>query len=338
MCANVKECFPFRSYRDPSFAYSMCCFVFGFAGRRSRLTTLPTRLSHAVTVPLNSVGFFLGHLIHTNEIMVLLSSEILVQVTAPKAVEIVNKRVGECRSRQDKVKEEIKHFSQWAEFTEREKGAPLGEDAEGAVEISEEFDEQHEAAWKEQHLERLRRERARERDELKKASEGADEAALWQRLEELEMEEELQKYEEQRNGRSRQEVGVESAQAEMRLRLSEEDSAKDIVVNRPSPSFVGGPAFSNDLRSILKKRPSDGSLKTVHFQSESDSKRGGRLHTAIDSDDDEAPEDATKGNDHDSPFTGVVVERSNDTGEVIDVQDPPQQKKVSRFKASRNVR
>lgn len=77
----------------------------------------------------------------------------MLKVSASKALEILHKRVGECRSRQDKAREEIKHFNQWKKFTSSE-GAQSGENAEEGVDINEEFDEDREAEWREQHAER----------------------------------------------------------------------------------------------------------------------------------------------------------------------------------------
>ncbi|XP_022650422.1 unconventional prefoldin RPB5 interactor-like isoform X2 [Varroa destructor] len=300
---------------------------------KERLTTLPTRLSHSVTVPLNSVGFFQGQLIHTNEISVLLSSEILVQVTASKALEILNRRVGEIRSRQQKTKEEIKHFKHWKEYTVKATGTPAaGSESDDGMDINEEYNEEREAEWRKKHLEI---ERARERTELKKVSNDVDEEALWQRLEELELEEQMERYEEMRKKQAFQQGrDHDESEVQVQLRLPEKDDMNDIVVNKPSSSFnTVIPNSSSCPKSILKQCSSEINLKNVHFKGESETQKRSYQSCAIDSDDDEEPE---KNNaDQETPFTGLIVERSSYSGKPVGEHIFPQSKRISRFKASR---
>ena len=95
------------------------------------------------------MGFFRGELVHTNEITVLLSSEYLAEVSASKASEIAIRRIGECRKRQEKAREELKHIRQWESVTQQDI-----EERSGAVDIREEFDEAKEARWREEHAKR----------------------------------------------------------------------------------------------------------------------------------------------------------------------------------------
>lgn len=164
---------------------------------------------------------------------------------------------------------------------------------------------------------------------MKRAAESTDESALWQRLEELEMEEELTNYEDLKQT---QRISIEkTSTSEIPLRLSEEDASKDIVMNRSSLSTEEVALSSGKSpRSILRRRPSDGSLKSVHFHNDIKD-----IQQTLDSDDDEDPPVEDEQPEEDA-FTGVILERSSETGDIIDPPVTSQPKRVSRFKASRS--
>ncbi|XP_003745849.1 unconventional prefoldin RPB5 interactor [Galendromus occidentalis] len=272
-----------------------------------RLENLPKKIRHDVTVPLNSVGFFRGELVHTNEITVLLSSEYLVQVSATKAAEIASRRIDECRQRQAKAREEIKHFEEWKNFTQRDI-----EEKTTAVDIKEDFDEVREAEWREEHAKRVREERTRERKAMRHA---VDDASLLQRLEELEIQEELEKY-----GRKVENPPPTSDHRDALPIWESEDKGSSPPGDEDEPSTSGGP------RSILKRTTSSGSLKSVRFDHHEDEEK------PIDSDDNDEPDPESDEAEPDA-FTGLIIERDV-TGKVVQtVGGEP--RKQSRFKASR---
>lgn len=90
-------------------------------------------------------------------------------------------------------------------------------------------------------------------------------------------------------------------------------------------------------RSILKRRPSTSGAKTVHFEQEQ-SCTGEKSTVAMDSDDDDEPNDASdedlaEDDVEEDAFTGLIVERDSSGKVLASVGEP--QLRLSRFKASK---
>lgn len=64
-----------------------------YTALRERLSTLPDRLSHQVTVPLGPLAFAPGRLVHTNEVLVLLGDNWFAKTSARAAAAIVDRRL-----------------------------------------------------------------------------------------------------------------------------------------------------------------------------------------------------------------------------------------------------
>lgn len=60
---------------------------------KTRLETLPDKLTHEVMVPLGKLAYMPGHIKHTNEILCLLGDNWFVERSAKQAVQIIDRRI-----------------------------------------------------------------------------------------------------------------------------------------------------------------------------------------------------------------------------------------------------
>jgi len=149
---------------------------------KDKLDTLSDTMQHKVMVPFTSKAFMPGHLVHTNEILVLLGDNWFVETSAKNAAEIAGRRVTECDKMLLKVEEEVKLIEGWQKQT----GA-VGQEHEECVDIREEFEEDKEKEWKDKHKENIKKEKERKNTKTDSDNE------MWRRLEELEVQEALEK-------------------------------------------------------------------------------------------------------------------------------------------------
>jgi len=85
---------------------------------QKRLVTLPENLTEKCIVPVGKVAFFPGHLVHTNEILVLLGDNWFVERSAKQACEIVDRRIKLVESQLEELKKEETHISAQKSYTE----------------------------------------------------------------------------------------------------------------------------------------------------------------------------------------------------------------------------
>jgi len=163
-----------------------------YVSLRDHLRRIGDKLEHEALVPLGPKVLVMGKIVHTNEITCLLGDNWFVECTAKKAVEIVNHRIKKCDEMLQKLKKEGDLLESWKSETER-----LLEESmeEGAAEIVEEYDEEKEKRWKQEHREKVRKyyqESAKKRKELEETEAAlTEEEEMWKRLDELELEESL---------------------------------------------------------------------------------------------------------------------------------------------------
>lgn len=74
-----------------------------YASLRQKLTSLSDKTTHQVMVPLTSKAFMRGHLVHTNELMVLLGDNWFMEASAKRAAEVASRRLRECDSILERV-------------------------------------------------------------------------------------------------------------------------------------------------------------------------------------------------------------------------------------------
>lgn len=181
---------------------------------KDRLETIDGKLQYDVMVPLTSKAFMPGKLVHTNEILVLLGDNWFLETSAKEAAKIAGRRVDQCDKMLMGLEEEMRLNQGWRDQTKRIEG-----EAEGAVDIREEYQEEEEKQWREKHKENVKREKKGSAGV--KEEEEVSEGELWSRLEELEVREALEKEWEQddesESSEEEEEVDDEEEQEEQEI-------------------------------------------------------------------------------------------------------------------------
>eukprot|EP00092_Neocalanus_flemingeri_P037262 GFUD01040583.1.p1 GENE.GFUD01040583.1~~GFUD01040583.1.p1 ORF type:complete len:386 (+),score=119.07 GFUD01040583.1:38-1195(+) len=185
---------------------------------KDKLETLSDTMRHQVMVPFTSKAFMPGQLVHTNEILVLLGDNWFVETSAKNAAEIAERRITECDKMLVKIEEEVKLIEGW-----RKQAGAVGKEQEECVDIQEEFEEDTEKKWKIKHKENVKKEREKENTKVE-----TDED-MWRRLEELEVEEALEKQWENEESSEQETDTEEESDLE-----SDEESEQAESVSEPS--------------------------------------------------------------------------------------------------------
>jgi len=151
-----------------------------------RLTTLPDKISHDVIVPFTKKAFMPGKLIHTNEIQVLLGDNYFLECSAKHAKEICSRRIKHCDEMLKELETEMKLVEGWQTQTNQ-----LKQDQDKCQDITEHFTEEQLTKWRAKHKQSVIKQKNKEKEERKKEIKTDED--LWQRLEELEVREALEK-------------------------------------------------------------------------------------------------------------------------------------------------
>lgn len=158
---------------------------------KTRLQTLPDKLTHSAQVPVGvhtpgtpPLLLLNGQLKHSNEILVLLGDNWFVQRTAKQSIDILERRISKTKRMIDDFKKEKANHEKWIGTVQQMK-----EEGDTMVDLQEEFDEEAEKRWREHHRERVRAEKVREREE-KLRSVCSDDGELVSRMRQLELQEE----------------------------------------------------------------------------------------------------------------------------------------------------
>ena len=157
-------------------------FKLDYKALDERLTTLIHRTTHQIMMPVtgSNVAFMPATIRHTNEILVYLGEGYFVERSTLQAKEIIKRKIEKCDKMIDGLNQEKKQIENWLNITHQLKS----EGDSDFVEIIEEYDEEKERQWREEHKKRVR--------EHKERSKLSDESLInecKQRLDELESEE-----------------------------------------------------------------------------------------------------------------------------------------------------
>ena len=156
-----------------------------------KLETITDKTSYDVMVPLGgSKAFFEAQIEHTNEILVLLGDNWFAERSAKEAREICQRRIDKCQGMLDGQDKESKLYRSWLQEASKI-DTEIKED--GTKDIIEDYDEEKEKQWRIEHRERVKKEKI-----LGTSQDDDDEfEKLLERLDELEVEEELDAWEQQ---------------------------------------------------------------------------------------------------------------------------------------------
>ncbi|XP_016050838.2 unconventional prefoldin RPB5 interactor 1 [Erinaceus europaeus] len=162
---------------------------------QERLSTLPDKLSYNIMVPLGPFAFMPGKLVHTNEITVLLGDNWFAKCSAKQAVGLVEHRKEHVRKTIDDLKKVMKNFESRVEFTEDLQ--KMSDAAGDIVDIREEiksdfeFKAKHRIAHKPHSKPKTSDIFEADFANGMKSKDLLADRELWERLEELERQEEL---------------------------------------------------------------------------------------------------------------------------------------------------
>ncbi|XP_023988338.1 unconventional prefoldin RPB5 interactor 1 [Physeter macrocephalus] len=160
-----------------------------------RLSTLPDKLSYNIMVPFGPFAFMPGKLVHTNEVTVLLGDNWFAKCSAKQAVGLVEHRKEHVRKTIDDLKKVMKNFESRVEFTEDLQ--KMSDAAGDIVDIREEiktdfeFKAKHRIAHKPHSKPKTSDIFEAEFSNDLKSKDLLADKELWDRLEELERQEEL---------------------------------------------------------------------------------------------------------------------------------------------------
>ncbi|XP_056622887.1 unconventional prefoldin RPB5 interactor 1 [Triplophysa dalaica] len=168
---------------------------------QERLKTLPDKLSYDIMVPFGPLAFMPGKLVHTNELTVLLGDNWFAKCSAKQADALVEHRKTHVNKTLDDLQKVMKNFQNRADFTDDLKKLSGVTDGTGDfVDIREEVVNEEEinkgkhrlalkpnSKPKQEYL--LELQQVKDDGEVKK---GPSEEELWARLDELELQEEMQ--------------------------------------------------------------------------------------------------------------------------------------------------
>lgn len=212
-----------------------------------KLETITDKTHYDVMVPLGgSKAFFEAQVEHTNEIMVLLGDNWFVERSAKEAREICQRRIDKCQGMLDGLEKESKLYRSWLQETSKI-DTEIKEDA--TKDIIEEYDEEKEKQWRIKHRERVRKEKI-----LGTKSADDDDAEYFRKLDELEVEEELDAFEEQQ-----------------KLKSNDSDSDKDWSSSPPiTDDESGSDSDSKTSDSSPKRSVSFGNVSERLFSREQD--------------------------------------------------------------------
>lgn len=154
-----------------------------------RLRTLPERVSHEVMVPLNSLAFMPGRIIHTNEVLVLLGDNWFVERSASQAMDIAQRRAEQCKKMQEGLKAEREQRTNWMKYTDE-----LHRES-GYADIREPYDPAEESAWRERHRKSVRDYHTSKKAEREEEHQPAKDD-VWKVLDRLELQEQQEEEEE----------------------------------------------------------------------------------------------------------------------------------------------
>ena len=196
-----------------------------YSALKEKLSTIADKTTHKVMVPFGGKkAFFEGQLVHTNEVMVLLGDNWFAERSAKESIEICDRRIASCNDMLENLDKEIQLYQSW--LNEANNIRNDSQNGEGNLEIREEYDEEAEKEWRIRHRERVKEAR---RSEKENSQPNDDDESLWQRLDELELEEEMEEYQ----SKKALEDGQKSDQESVDEQSSSDEEDSDLSASPP---------------------------------------------------------------------------------------------------------
>ncbi|XP_042232949.1 unconventional prefoldin RPB5 interactor 1-like isoform X1 [Homarus americanus] len=130
-----------------------------------RLQTLPDKTTHEVMVPFGKLAFMPGHLVHTNEILVLLGDNWFADRSAKQASDIVRRRLKDCDEKIKMAEASRKIHTNWLKEAEEVMTGEAG----NQMDILEELTEDEFQRSQEEHRKKVTKYYAQLREEERRA-------------------------------------------------------------------------------------------------------------------------------------------------------------------------
>ncbi|XP_014286421.1 unconventional prefoldin RPB5 interactor 1 [Halyomorpha halys] len=216
---------------------------------------------HSIFLPVGSKAYIKGRLVHTNDVWVTLGCGWFIKTSCKKAVEICERRIKSANELIEKWEKESTLLENMRDFS-KEKDAFESEETK---EVIEPYDEDQEKDWKLKHREKEKQYR-QQLKELKEKTGSANistEKDIWEHLEALELQEEL---EDELNR-----LGCDTESSSEDDDSSESDLSNDSAVETTEPVKNSKPEQENEHleskpKSIIVKDTSNSSRrKSVTF-------------------------------------------------------------------------
>lgn len=145
---------------------------------------------HSIFLPVGSKAYIKGKLVHTNDVWVTLGCGWFLKTSTKKAVEICERRIKSANELIDKWEKESALLENMRDFSKKKDVF----ENEGTKEVIEPYDDEKEKDWKLKHREKEKQYR-QQLKELKEKTGSANintEKDIWEHLEALELQEELE--------------------------------------------------------------------------------------------------------------------------------------------------
>lgn len=156
---------------------------------KTALSTLPDQLSHEVVIPFGTKALVKAKLVHTNEILTSIGGSYFVKQSAKQGIALCDRRISDSEEMLKKLEGERTLLSNRQTLPKLEEAFP-----DDTKEIIEEYNEEAEAEWRKQHRKKeaeYRRKLADLREKQRENPQIKTEEDIFRRLDELELEEEL---------------------------------------------------------------------------------------------------------------------------------------------------
>ncbi|GAB6026760.1 hypothetical protein CHUAL_014096 [Chamberlinius hualienensis] len=306
---------------------------------KTRLLTIADRIDYDVMVPFGSVAFMPGKLRHTNEMLVLLGDSIFAERSAKQACEILQRRIESCDSHLRKLEQEKQQIENWKSYTKT-----IGDD-QNQVNIVEEYNEEAEKEWRE------RRTKAKKTRAIEPVS-GVSFEKLMNRLDELELEEEMERIKEmeaklianvEAESLVKETASVKPSWAKVRWKDEVEDNiTSEVKTIQPNFTFNSPADIFNYHQLQCEPKPLKSILKSISQPNSNGTSTGTkpkikiveRSHKASKSS--KSPEKQTRHKSTSIAIRDVVTEhRPSSKPKVV---PPDQYERVSLFKANQMLK
>lgn len=135
---------------------------------KSTLNELLLKSQHQVLAPIcysmsdnrAPIAYCPATIDHTNQVTVLLGCDYFVECSVHQAMGIIQRRISFCEEKKKQYAQQLENMENWLKFEQQ-----LASEQQGFVEIQEEYDEEAEQKWREEHKKKVKKHKEKEKIE-----------------------------------------------------------------------------------------------------------------------------------------------------------------------------